>query len=69
VSFSELETENLRLEVEIKQLNFDIQKLNFTISRLKPRAELTDKIIEFIPLVVMIFTIIIAKAMGSSSLK
>ena len=60
MSFSELETENLRLKVEIEQLEFDVQKLNLTISRLKPRAELADKIIEFVPLVVMIFTIIIA---------
>jgi len=57
---SELEMENLLLKVEIEQLEFDIQKLNSTISKLKPRGELADRIIEFVPIVVMIFTIIIA---------
>ncbi|MEM2294569.1 MAG: hypothetical protein QXX41_14970 [Nitrososphaerota archaeon] len=57
-----LQSENMRLKMDNERLKLDIAVMDSMISNLKPKAELLDRIINFIPIGITIFIVIIVVA-------
>lgn len=54
-----LQSENMRLTMENEGLKLNIVLMNSTINKLKPKAELADKIISLIPIGILAFIVIL----------
>jgi len=57
-----LQSENMRLKMDNERLKLDIAVMDSMISNLKPKAELLDRIINFIPIGITIFIVVIVVA-------